>query len=455
MLMLNYIKHNNFKGHTNNSVYSLLYSLNFHTSTSAYSDKINQTLVDRTLNASNERLSNLQLIKYKENVVESEIPNSDDSVSSYDSNFPWLMDENNQILDYNKQIDVFKGVKMISYYLEKRFDLDKDQISNVKISELLEPFKDNNNVTVLELFNHFGNIYNNNKDSLIKDLIQDTTKSLTLNKMSSVENASMSTLKPLGTFGDTTLNEVSVSLLNLRWDLILNNAKLTIHAAPLAMNLLSYTFFIKGYMKYVHNRPYDFGPYAASLPKQQRQRNIRLAIFSLVGAPLTLCFIKASSALSIRNIFDLSISGSAPELPNNNTPLINNTGFLLLLSKLNNKIPSWVKLAFKLLFFIIILLKLLGYSIITDVFNDLYFLKKLVYIGSSLVILFDVLNLYLIHKFANKKVKIPAVLPDFIINWLTDFEELSSTQRSIKVFKKECYINISIYLVIMILITLI
>lgn len=309
MLMLNYIKHNNFKGHTNNSVYSLLYSLNFHTSTSAYSDKINQTLVDRTLNASNERLSNLQLIKYKENVVESEIPNSDDSVSSYDSNFPWLMDENNQILDYNKQIDVFKGVKMISYYLEKRFDLDKDQISNVKISELLEPFKDNNNVTVLELFNHFGNIYNNNKDSLIKDLIQDTTKSLTLNKMSSVENASMSTLKPLGTFGDTTLNEVSVSLLNLRWDLILNNAKLTIHAAPLAMNLLSYTFFIKGYMKYVHNRPYDFGPYAASLPKQQRQRNIRLAIFSLVGAPLTLCFIKASSALSIRNIFDLSISG--------------------------------------------------------------------------------------------------------------------------------------------------
>ena len=57
-----------------------------------------------------------------------------------------------------------------------------------------------------------------------------------------------------------------------------------------------------------------------------------------------------------------------------------------------------------------------------DVLNNPSFLKKLMRIGCFLVILDDLLNLYLLHKFANQKVKIPAVLPDFIINWLKDFE---------------------------------
>lgn len=128
---------------------------------------------------------------------------------------------------------------------------------------------------------------------------------------------------------------------------------------------------------------------------------------------------------------------------------------LLLLSKINNKIPDWVKLAFKLLLFNVILLKLLGYSIITDVVNEPSFLIKLLYVYSSLVIIFDVLNLYLLHKFASQKVNISEVLPDFIINWLKDFEVLSSSKISIKEFKKACYINMSIYLIIMIVITII
>lgn len=134
--------------------------------------------------------------------------------------------------------------------------------------------------------------------------------------------------------------------------------------------------------------------------------------------------------------------------------LISNSSFLLLISKLNNKIPSTFKLAFKLIIFILLILKFLGYNILTDAINDVSFLRNFIYTFSSLVIFYDLLNLYLLHKFATKNVKISEVLPDFIINWLKEFEVLSSTKNSIKEFKKENYINISIYIFIMIVITI-
>ena len=58
------------------------------------------------------------------------------------------------------------------------------------------------------------------------------------------------------------------------------------------------------------------------------------------------------------------------------------------------------------------------------------------------------------HIFSTRTVKISQVLPDFLINWLKEIEILSSTPASLREFKKGCYIEISIYLVIIIFITL-
>ena len=127
----------------------------------------------------------------------------------------------------------------------------------------------------------------------------------------------------------------------------------------------------------------------------------------------------------------------------------------LALVKLAPCKSATVKLAFKLFCFILLILKLLGYNILTDTINDLTFLKNFIYIFSSLVIFYDLLNLYLIHKFSTTNVKISEVFPDFFIKWLKEFEVLSSNKISIKEFKKENYINISIYVVIIIIITLI
>ena len=128
---------------------------------------------------------------------------------------------------------------------------------------------------------------------------------------------------------------------------------------------------------------------------------------------------------------------------------------LLIIRKINRKIPRTVKLVFKLFCFILLILKLLGYNNLIDTFNDLSFLKNFVYISSSLVIFYNFLNLYLLHKFSTTNVKISEVLPDFAINLLKEIEVFSSNKISIKEFKKENYINISIYVIIIIIITII
>jgi hypothetical protein len=87
---------------------------------------------------------------------------------------------------------------------------------------------------------------------LIKEFIPETDKLSALNNTSNLD-----VFKPFGKYGDKTLNEFSVDLLKLNWNVITDNVKITIHAAPLAINFVSFSIFLKGYMKFVHNRPND------------------------------------------------------------------------------------------------------------------------------------------------------------------------------------------------------
>ena len=118
-----------------------------------------------------------------------------------------------------------------------------------------------------------------------------------------------------------------------------------------------------------------------------------------------------------------------------------------------NKIPGWVKLIFTILILIIFTIKLLGYNV-SDL-NDTIFFKKFTYVFSILVIFYEILQLYLVHVFSTRKVKISQVLPDFIINWLKGLKISCSNSVGIQEFKKSSYIEISIYLIIIIFITII
>nr|YP_009912209.1 hypothetical protein [Phallus echinovolvatus]QLD96646.1 hypothetical protein [Phallus echinovolvatus] len=404
----------------------------------------NRRELETSIFLGNERLSDLQLIKYEEKVDESNIKEilSSFESTSYVESFPLFIDETGKVIDFNKPIGLFNGVKLISQFLEKRFGEDKNFISEVKISELLELFKDNKNVTVLELYNHVGRLYNKDKNSFVKDLIDDS------DKISMSDNTvNLNSFKSLGLYWDITLNEIAEGLLNLNWNIVLDYKKLTLNAAPFTINLISYSLLLKKYMKYVHNRPYSMIPNSISLEMQKSIRRRNLFIFSLFGGPLAL-YALSTSLIIIKNTIDINLFvGSENNIINKKE---SSSFFLLLLSKINNKIPTRVKVLFNFILFSIVVLKLLGYSLI-DVFIDLSLLKNIVYISFLLTMSYQLLNLYIIHKFSTRKVNISEVWPDFFINWLKEFEVMASTKESIKEFKKICYIEISIYIGLMVI----
>ena len=139
--------------------------------------------------------------------------------------------------------------------------------------------------------------------------------------------------------------------------------------------------------------------------------------------------------------------GERGESYNKNPDILNNNIIFILLTKLFNKIPTLFKFIFIFILLNIIVLKLLGYSLI-DIIIDLSLLKNLIFVYIYLALSYQFLNLYLIHKFASKNIKIPEVLPDFLINWLKEFKIITQSEESIKEFKKICYIEILVYLII-------
>ena len=87
----------------------------------------------------------------------------------------------------------------------------------------------------------------------------------------------------------------------------------------------------------------------------------------------------------------------------------------------------WLKFFIKFLLFIVFILKLFGISTISEIKN-IFFISRnyfnyIVYIACSSVIVFQLLNLYLLHKFSKNKILknkihfifhyISGVLPDF------------------------------------------
>lgn len=195
-------------------------------------------------------------------------------------------------------------------------------------------------------------------------------------------------------------------------------------------------------MKKVHNRSFPDNLSQAQLKVQHKIRNRNLAIFSFLGAPLILICLRRT-AIALKDVSSIEI---LPNNSNNNlsTNILNKSGIFLMLSNLNNKIPSWVKL----------ILRLIILSII-DLLSNIFYIKLFAYLTCSLVILYQIFNIYLLHRFISKNLKISLVLPDFIINWLKELETISLNIENSQYFKNSCYIQILIYLLIIFFISFI
>ena len=396
-----------------NRPHNRLKGINFiHTSAVQFSD-VNELNLRINLNSSieNERLSNLQVVPYKDKGENLNKELSESGISSISDCFPWLIDKKGSMIDLNKDINLFEGVQLISNYLEQKYKMEPNLISEAKISELLELFnkdKDTNKVTVLDLFKHVSEIYNKDNDSFKTTIVNKIFSDSQLVDLTNKQN------RPLGRFGDITINDLVTKISDYKWELILNEkTSLTVNTLPLIVNSIGYGLVLRSYYKYVYNIPYRNGLTEQERTLEDLTRNRRLGIFAIVGALLVVYFLSTSIRLKDMGSVQFPLGSSTENSTNN--------GLFLFLSSKIKKIPNWLKLIFSLLLVIILVLKLLGLSSL-DVLNNPYYIKIFSYISCSLAIFYELLNLYLLHKFTNKNIKISEVLPEFIINWLQEFE---------------------------------
>ena len=419
-----------------------------------------------------ERVQNLLLLEYKEKATD--LQSSDLINPDYSTTFPWLVDDEGKMIVFNKPINLLDGVKLVSNYLEKRCQMDPNFISETKITEYMKIFEEapHKNTTVLDLFNYFKEIYNKDKETFIKlnePVKVESLENNYLNNVKDINTTSDQSLfdkskicpnKPFGEIGDITLNEFTNKLYNLKFEYILDGAKFTWNVAPTVANLAGFGFVLRSYIKHVHNRPYNSNLNAVQKQMQINMRRKNLALFTLLGCPVVLWALQ-STAISYKDQatikIPIAIGNSKPLSVNNsiaNQGLLENKESGLLLSSFNQKLPKWIKIFFKLLLFGIFILKLLGFNHFIDIFHSLIYLKIFFYVIFLLLIIYQLLNVFILSLFIKNTYKIPEILPEFLISWFQEFEILSSSSESIKEFKNMCYREIFVYVLIMVFMTL-
>ena len=147
-------------------------------------------------------------------------------------------------------------------------------------------------ITVLDLYNHVSILFN--KGEFKETILQGITNEVNNETLSDTLGSS----KPLGNFGDMILKEVVTQIKDLKWDFLLDSAKITIHAAPLALNVVGYGLIMRGYMNNVYYRPFPHNLSDTQLKLQHKIKNRNLAapaIFSFLGAPLILICLRKTA----------------------------------------------------------------------------------------------------------------------------------------------------------------
>lgn len=62
--------------------------------------------------------------------------------TTINESFPWLKDDEGNNVPFDKNVSLFEGVKFVSQYLAKKYNMDKDSISEASLSDLLSLYLD-------------------------------------------------------------------------------------------------------------------------------------------------------------------------------------------------------------------------------------------------------------------------------------------------------------------------
>lgn len=185
-------------------------------------------------------------------------------------------------------------------------------------------------------------------------------------------------------------------------------------------------------------------PYDSTIQVYFRRNSLLLFAFAI--APLTLYFYNTNK-YSLCHIADININYN--EIKDNTSNIVSNSSLFLMISAIKKYIPKWIVTVFYVIIILLVILKLFGYSFI-DIFIDMNLLYKISFVSLTICLSYHFLTLYLLHKFSSKEISIPKVLPHFIIEWLEHVKYAASNEVDLKEVRKTCYIDISIYLVLLI-----
>jgi hypothetical protein len=209
-------------------------------------------------------------------------------------------------------------------------------ISEGKLTELLNSFKENESIIVIDLYNHVSKLYNKDKESFLKDIEINISKDEKILELDSISD------KPLGKLGDITVNEMILKAKELKWETYIHNAHLTLNVVPTVMNFVSYSLILRGYMKYVHNRPYNPNLNNIQRGIQENARNRQLALFTIFGSPFVL-FLLNNASVGVKNMGSIEFNIDNTKINQNiesNSNLKNNNYFLIFLGKITKRIPK-------------------------------------------------------------------------------------------------------------------
>ena len=154
-------------------------------------DVINESLLNEGLDVS---INNDKAVVLYNKLVKEDIRIEGSTDSRED--FVWLFDSDGKAIDFTQHVDLFKGVQLISNFLEQIYEINPDKISDVKISEFLKIYNTNEKLTVLDLYNHVSRLYKNEKDFFIRK-----TEVLTQTDVKSDEELINKAFKPFGEIG--------------------------------------------------------------------------------------------------------------------------------------------------------------------------------------------------------------------------------------------------------------
>jgi len=278
-----------------------------------------------------------------------------------------LLDSEGKRIDFKGSIKLFDGVKLVSRYLETSYNMDKETISKLKLSELLKPFEEGKDISVLEFYNHIDYLYKN--DPNIKQMFKDaydkasniTGKGLA-NKQSEatenknlLENATNTDSKPLGEFGEQSINQILSKFKEFKLREPISNLHITANPVPLLTGVVSYGLLVNSFMKHVHNRPFKENLSQTELTLQHLQRRRLAYCFILIVAPGMVLGghylgSKYSNMFTIE-LFQGSNLGTKPEIDTANSKgldggstIITSGLFGVIIKKIKQKVSEPLKL---------------------------------------------------------------------------------------------------------------